>query len=221
MGFDLTIYKVKARLLSPVLGTTAGSKSIWRDFIEPKQRKELEKAGMTPEQIEEELAATLEGVPETDEMDRGLTTFPSDEKGYYLRDYQVKGVLKNAALAMKEWGKLKQLRAKIGTYCFVRPVRIYLTDGLPELEIVERPLRAQTAQGERICIARSQSIPEGTEFDFEIHTLSDAIEEDLLKELLGYGQYQGLLQNRGAGYGRFEVLTFEEAKPARAAMKKG
>src|SRR5579863_8845827 len=206
---EKTVYKVTIKLTEPLLGTVACSKSIWRDYITTKLEKDLKKEGKTDDQIKEEIDQTLEAVPETDELDKGLTSFFLDpDKGYHLRDYQIRAFFKSAAKAQKEYGAMKQLRSKVVEYLFIRPSRIYLAKPKAELEVVERPLRASTPQGERVAIARSHSIPADTEIAFEVHSLHDVLPEKLIRELLSYGEYCGLGQNRGSGFGRFEVVSF-------------
>ena len=78
--------------------------------------------------------------------------------------------------------------------------------------ILERPLRAQTAQGERIALARSETIPAGSTMEFEIMVLGQIMQgrtkvdfDELLTEWLNFGAWVGLGQWRGSGgYGQFE-----------------
>lgn len=207
MSWDNTTYKVKLELLEPMLGTTPALKSIWQNHIATKQAKSLKKQGKTEEEIQTELAELLEGVPGDEEMlEAGLTTFLKDETGYYVTDYFVEGFLKSAALVMREWGNLKQLRSKVRQDLQVTPRRIYVAKPDAQLEIIERPLRAKTAQGERVSIARSHAIPAGTILDFQIRSWKGTITKTCLAEILEYGQKEGLGQWRGGGYGRFAVV---------------
>ena len=66
----------------------------------------------------------------------------------------------------------------------------------------QRPLRASTAQGERIALASSETVPAGAECEFTIVCLVDN-DIDLVKEWLEYGQFHGMLQWRNSGKGRF------------------
>jgi len=202
MSFKIKTYKVTATLLQPILGTVPTA-DIWAEHLSVAQTRGMKKDGKTDEEIKEALKDIEGDIPELDE--KGLTSFLKDEQGYYLASYMVRGFLKAAATAMKEHGKMKQLKNKVSQWVFVKPYKIYLTDNPnAELEIVARPLRAETPMGPRTAIARSHSIPAGTKFSFEIHTLNDSVDAEFLKELLSYGFYQGVGQNRGAGYGSFE-----------------
>lgn len=81
---------------------------------------------------------------------------------------------------------------------------------------LERPLRAETMQGPRVALAKSEVINEGWSVEFTVRVLpnsatktSSALDMDLVETLLEYGQFKGLLQWRNGGYGQFE---FEEVK---------
>ena len=68
----------------------------------------------------------------------------------------------------------------------------------------QRPLRAQTAQGERVSIAHSETVPVGSTMEIEI-TCMDPAHEKLVLEWLEYGKLRGLGQWRNSGKGRFCV----------------
>ena len=161
---------------------------------------------------QKELEETIEGVADNDELLSGMTTFMKDEKGYYVRDYFCKGFLKDAANIKKDYGAQKQLRSKVVKYLFVRPRKIYVAKANAELEVIERPLRASTPQGERTAIARSHAVPAGTKLSFEVHVLQDQIKKDLLATILEYGEFSGMGQWRGSGHGSFNVLKLKEQK---------
>ena len=67
----------------------------------------------------------------------------------------------------------------------------------------QRPLRAQTAQGERVALAHSETVPAGTVVEFEILAFTDEMEA-LARECLDYGEFRGIGQWRNSGKGRFE-----------------
>lgn len=67
----------------------------------------------------------------------------------------------------------------------------------------DRSLRAQTMQGPRTTLAISEQLPSGTWIECQLEVLGSKISEPLLRDLLGYGQHQGMLQWRSAGYGSF------------------
>ena len=108
-------------------------------------------------------------------------------------------------VAANESGKLTAFKKVIDGLIFVSPRMIPLN--MPgELTICQRPLRAQTAQGERIALASSEEAPAGTSIEFEIMML-DPDHEAVVREWLDYGALRGLGQWRNSGKGRF---TWEE-----------
>jgi len=203
------------------LGTVTMDPEVYKTYIESKK----------PKEIEEDEAATVEKMEQ-----KGWTGFHSDEEGLFIYDYMIKGFLKNAgnvlkdlvagdgALAAydddeaKEASKaakkqskkkspgIKALRSKIDNYVFVTPRRIHLGKEKAD-DVVERPLRAMTAKGPRVTLARSDSIEAGTVIEFEITLIKHKeISWKVLDELFEYGQLMGLGQFRNGGYGRFKVL---------------
>jgi hypothetical protein len=72
---------------------------------------------------------------------------------------------------------------------------------------LHRSLRAMTAQGPRIALAKSEVLEAGTKFQFKLWVMKDApIKGEHLAELFNYGQQSGLGQWRNSGRGTF---TFE------------
>ncbi len=91
------------------------------------------------------------------------------------------------------------------------------------LEFVERPLRASTAKGERICLARSEMLPAGVEIVFQMG-LTCGSQVKLVEECLSYGVLRGLSQWRNASWGRFkwayEPNEAIDKSPAKKSSKK-
>lgn len=109
--------------------------------------------------------------------DKGMTVFPRNENGEpVLYDYQIKGFFKDSC------GMLARVGGKIGD--------------------CQRPLRAQTAQGERVSLANSEEIPAGSTCEFEILLMDESLENAVL-EWLDYGVLRGIGQWRNSGKGRF------------------
>ena len=158
--------KVKITFLEEILGTAPTNEDIYRDFIASKSADALK--------IEEEVAAI--GVEEV--VEKGMTVFPRNEnKKPIFWDYQIKGFFKDACgMLARVTGtassKLKAYKKIIDGLVFVSPRQIeIITD--KEIGKCERPLRAQTAQGERIALAISESIKSGATIEFAITVLSD------------------------------------------------
>ena len=130
-----------------------------------------------------------------------------------LYDYQVKGMLKESAEVLNGIHGVKALRSKVESTVFISPRRIRLS--LPsgqDIDYLERPLRAQTARGPRVALARSEMLPTGTTLRCGVEIIdSKGITETILRELLDYGYYHGLGQWRTGGCGRFRYeLAVEE-----------
>ena len=103
---------------------------------------------------------------------------------------------------------LKAYKKAIDGLIFVYPREIpYDLHGL-KMGYCERPLRASTPQGERVSIAKSESVPAGSTAEFEIECLDPSLEA-MVRECLDYGTKRGLGQWRNSGKGRY---TWEEIK---------
>ena len=79
------------------------------------------------------------------------------------------------------------------------------------MDICQRPLRAQTAQGERVALASSETVPEGSTMTFEIKCLLDTHIPAVI-EALEYGAMRGFGQWRNSGKGRFHYEILERSK---------
>jgi hypothetical protein len=147
----------------------------------------------------------------------------------YVYDYYLKANIKDAANTLHGAAQMgiTAVASKITRYVFVRPRCNFFdrTDGdrsKPlEWSINERPLRAQTAQGPRVALVRSDQLS-NVSLSFTIVLLdndgtrptktspgSPAITEATLREILTYGEFSGCGQWRNAGFGRYIVRTFE------------
>ena len=208
-------YHVDLTLVEPLLGTTPLDTSVAEEFTAADRSAERSRRSLPDELLDEELEtiAPVEGP-------RGLTGFHrvnGDSDGDpLLYDYIIKGFFKDACGMLRRVpttlsSKVTAYKKTVDGLIFVRPRRIvlHLPDGEgPELEIMERPLRASTARGERVTIARSEVVPAGTTLAFDLLVMGAGkigrlnIEE-LLREWLDYGQLRGLGQWRNASWGTF------------------
>ena len=205
---------VKVKFIEGILGTASNDKEIYSKFI----------ASKSPDaaSIEDEVAAV--GVDEF--VEKGTTVFPKLEDGTpYLYDYQIKGFFKDTCKmlskltkkdpetgkkgkAVNESSKITAYKSVIDGLIFVTPRKIpFKFDG--DISICQRPLRASTAQGERIALASSEEIPAGAEIEFQVLCMSD----DHLKaviEWLDYGYFRGIGQWRNSSKGRFCYEAYDE-----------
>ena len=187
--------KVKLTFTEPILGTCPQNEDIYRDFIGSK--------APDASTVDDEVAAL--GADAV--VEKGKTVFPRLDDGTpFLYDYQIKGFLKDTVGGLRkvkgtQASKIKAYKKEIDKLIFPEPRCIpILFDG--NIAECQRPLRAQTMQGERVSLAISESIPAGATVEFTITMLSDE-HEALVRECLDYGRFSGIGQWRNSGKGRF------------------
>ena len=211
----MTKIKVKLTFTEAILGTSPNDKDLYRNYI----------ASKAPDAstVEDEVAAV--GVD--DVVERGITVFPRTADGKpFIFDYQIKGFFKDACSMLArqakkdpETGKKKPVNesSKLTAYKKVidgmifpqpRQIEIHLPEGRA-VEICQRPLRAQTPQGERVALAISEEIPAGAWCEFEV-LLLDESHVPALMEWMDYGELRGLGQWRNSGKGRFTWEWLED-----------
>ena len=200
--------RVKLTFMDDILGTAPSDPEIHRSYIASKAPDAMS--------TEEEVAAL--GVDEVTE--KGMTVFHKDEDGNpVIWNYQIKGFFKSACSAMRaiegtKSSKLKAYKKQIDLRIFVfadaenkaeRKIRINVNG---EIGSCQRPLRAQTMQGERVTLANSESIPAGSSVEFDI-VLLEPKDRAMIEEWLDYGSLNGIGQWRNSGKGAF---TWEYVK---------
>ena len=198
----MEVMRVKFTFIDEVLGTKPGDPEIHENYIASKAPD----AATMAEEIEN---FGIEAVTE-----KGKTFFDRDQDGNVcFYNYQIKGFFKAACGAIRripgtESAKAKAYKKIIDTNVFVfadaenkqeRRIRINVNG---ELGNCQRPLRAQTMQGERVALADSETVPAGSSIEFDI-LLMDKSLEPLVCEWLDYGVYNGLGQWRNSGKGAF------------------
>ena len=204
--------RVRLTFIDSLLGGEPGSAELHEDYIQGK----IPEDQFTVEELEEikaeELAALKEGDP------KGKTVFYRNEDGDpCLKNNHIKGFFKSACEAMKSdtdalSHKMTSYKKEIDKKIFVFadaddktnrfiPIRNY-----GEITSCQRPLRAQTMQGERVAIADSEEIGPGAYIEFDIELLPHSkkpINQELIEEWLEYGVYNGIGQWRNSGHGAF------------------
>ena len=201
---------IKLRFTDPILGMSPADDQIYTKFI----------ATRNPNGV---FNDELEAIEAAGEKAESMTIFPCNKDGDpILWDYQIRGFFKDACRLLsyvkgvdETTGKRSKKRAAtlsgglsayqkvIDGNIFVSPRQIVIhhTGGIG---LCERPLRAMTAQGERIALACSEEIQAGAWIEFDV-TLYNDLDVDLLLEWLTYGRDHGLGQWRNSGKGRFLV----------------
>ena len=179
--------KVEFELLESMLGTVPKNKQLYQDWI----------ASKAENGVEDEVATVVDG-------EKGLTGFHQDDVGIYVMDYFIKGFFKSTANAYKEILKVKNMASKMTNFMFIFPRMICIGDK-PD-GILERPLRAQTAQGPRVTLASSEYVDAGTRFSFFIGLIPHKeITWDRIEAIMDFGaEGIGLGQWRNASHGRFK-----------------
>jgi hypothetical protein len=189
--------KVKITFTEEILGTACNDPNVHGEYI----------ASKAPDRktMEEEIEAV--GVDEI--VEKAMTVFPRTENGEpFVYDYQIKGFLKDGTGVLRKVkgtvaSKVKAYKKEIDGLVFPAPRKIIIdTQGRP-LGNCQRPLRAQTMQGERVALSNSETAPEGSTIEFSIMCMTDDM-YNLVVECLDYGKYRGLGQWRNSGKGRFD-----------------
>lgn len=197
--------KVRLTLREELLGTSSANPEIHETFI----------AAKAPDAItrEEEVAA----IGAEPVIENAMTIFPKDDGQPFMWDYQIKGFFKDACGMLRrvpgtKSSKLTNYKKVIDGLVFVKERRIPLVmpDGTG-IGSCQRPLRAQTAQGERIALANSETVAAGTTLDFTVVVYNIA-KNDLagcVMEWLEYGMLRGLGQWRNSGKGSFSFVKVD------------
>lgn len=207
------MFKVELELTTEMLGTVPKDPEVYRAHVQSKA------ADLGDEKAAEELA-TVEHVE-----GKGWTGFHMLDGEPIIYNYLIKGFFKEACGMLRQVpgsysSSLTSYKKKIDGLVFVSPrqIRLELPEG-GEMGVNERPLRAQTAQGERVALARSDTYPAGTRLVFTVNFLASELKgrggkslpaEDLLREWLDYGALKGLGQWRSAGWGSFTYTLKKE-----------
>lgn len=188
--------KVRLTLLEECLGTASNNPEIHSEFI-------ASKAPDAKSRTEE-----IEAIGVDAEVEKGMTVFSRNENGHpILWDYQIKGFFKDACGMLRKVPgtkstKIKAYKKEIDGLIFISEREIPFTAYDGTIGNCQRPLRAQTAQGERVSLANSETVPAGAQLEFTIECLVDS-DMEAVEEWLDYGKLRGLGQWRNSGKGRF------------------
>lgn len=203
--------KVRLTFTEDCLGTASADKELYSNYIAANapdaKTREQEIAEMGKEEYEE----------------KAMTIFPKMDDGTpFFYDYQIRGFFKDSCAALQRCraGKGGKPEAFASESCAMKAYK-KIIDGcifvkerkIPihcsgDMGVLQRPLRAQTAQGERIALASSETVPADSWIEFTVQCLSDSYAGAVI-EWLNYGAFRGLGQWRNASYGRFVYKIIE------------
>ncbi len=201
------LYRVGITFIEDVLGTAPLNEGLYKSWVNSKNPN-----GNGDDELE-----SIEWCADQ-EIAKGTTGFHREGDDPALYNYMIKGYFKDACGMLRRIpdslsSKITAYKKYIDGLVFIKPRKIPIKLA-GEIGILERPLRAQTPQGERVALARSEYAPAGSEITFNVLVLNDKdVPEDLLREWLDYGELRGLGQWRNASYGAF-TYTLERGKKA-------
>lgn len=196
-------YNVVLTFRERLCGSVPQSKELIRPWLEARKPESKPENATSLDEIEEEVLATLS---ETEE--RITLGFQEDVVGLFVRDGVVKAHLKDCGNQVRDFLKIKALRAKIANKVYVEPSRIYLVDD--NFKIVKKPhgeferaVHVMTPLGPRDALKRIQYV-EKSHIEFNLMVLADkVIDEKILEGILEYGAIHGLGGERGMGEGKY------------------
>jgi hypothetical protein len=171
----------------------------------------------TDEQTKEAREALLQPTEE-----KSWNGFPADETGgLFIWARQVKALFKECAsmlrITTQKIGSKQILQHGFEIKGLKRADRVYLGKKEPDGSD-EGPIHVQTAQGPRTAIKRVDFVQAVT-LSFEVWVLRTEsgekrhLGEKELRQMLIFGQENGVGADRSQGHGKFDVIEFGKAPP--------
>jgi len=209
--------RVRMTFIDSILGGEPGDPEVHSRYIQTQIPDDM----YTEEELkaikEEEISALMEGDA------KGKTVFYRNEDGEpCLRNNHIKGFFKSACEALRSdkstlSSKITAYKKAIDKQVFVfsdssnKANRFIPIQNYGEIKSCQRPLRAQTAQGERVALADSEEIDAGAYIEFDVEVLRNdkkPLTTELIEEWLEYAQYNGIGQWRNSGHGAavYEII---------------
>ncbi len=215
---------VRITLTEEMLGTASANPEIHAEYIASKvkdNKDELLTDEMRAQMTEEEIQAVADA-----QTEKAMTVFSRNKDGRLVMwDYQIRGFFKSACKALNKVPKTKSAACKAYRQNIDGRIHVYGLEGrmIPiefagDVGDCQRPLRASTAQGERVTLANSETVPAGAEMIFEVECLIDD-DLDMVREWLDYGNMVGLGQWRNSGKGRFVWEELDENRKVTGGNK--
>lgn len=190
---------------------------------------------LSAEDKEKVLKGELESLLETfKELDlKGTTVFLMNPqtKMPCIGDHMIYGFLKAAAEAIgrtlpsrkaEVLHSISYTQSLINQHIRIREQFISFNRDIRKNEdgsihYAQRSLRAMTAQGPRVTLAKSEVVPAGAKLKFHLNVMANSkITKDTLKTLFSYGEFTGLGQWRNAGNGMFSYELKQQLREVEA-----
>lgn len=195
--------RIRIELIDDMLGTNPGNEEIHEKFI----------ASKAPDA--ETRAEELEHLSKDEMIKNEMTIFYRDADGTpQMPCYHMYGFFKSACGFLKRVSDTKSYSIKAYKKIIDGLIKVYedskdLTNRYITLHMdgmkvgnCQRPLRAQTMQGERVALANSETVPAGSWMEFDIVCFDKKL-WPAIEEWLDYGKFNGLGQWRSSGKGAF------------------
>lgn len=180
-----------------------------RDISEERKQTEIQKIKDRAEELQETIG-------ELDE--KGVTCFFREDDGIAIGDHMIYGFMKAAAEAITRT-RAKKNGTILGSASYTESIInqhvrceeefivvakdiVRKGDGTPHYCV--RSLRAMTAQGPRVSIAKSERIKKGSTFSFTLKVLEGSpLTQKDIEDIFSYGETTGFGQWRNCGKGSF------------------
>ena len=205
-----TKIKVRVTYTEELLGTLPANDQLYDEYI----------ASNAPDAMTRKQEIEMFGVEQV--ADKGMTVFPRLEDGRpFIYDYQWKGFFKEACGMLRRADDTLSKKAMAYKKVIDGNVFVQGEDAANKRAIVlrlpkggmvgccQRPLRADTPQGQRVAIASSETVPAGTVQEFTVVLLNSVLAK-LVLEWLDYGELHGTGQWRNSGKGSFVYAAYDE-----------
>lgn len=197
---------VRLTLTREALGTKTFNDDLYLEYLAEKLQD-----GSTPAAVESDEQTAQDAMKEAldldEELQKNSSGFHRNENGEpIIWDYQIKGFFKGSAKFLRRHQTTKErlisYKQEVDGAIFIAERSIPFNLHGKEMGWCERTLRVETMQGPRTCIARSETVPEGSTLEFTVKLLGKSLVPHV-KEWFEYGQLHGLGQWRNGGKGTF------------------
>lgn len=197
--------RIRFEIIDEMLGTNPGVKEIHEEFIASKapdaETRQQELEHMPKEEMVSKEMTVFYRNPETNAIEipnHWFYGFCKSSCGYLRRvdgtkSKKLTSYKKVIDGLIKAFPDAKDPRGRF--------VEVHLPDG-GTTGTCQRPLRAQTMQGERVALANSETVPVGSWFEIDVVCMDPKM-WPTIEEWLDYGLYNGFGQWRSSGKGAF------------------